>query len=230
MMPEIMSFLDGSTIVHKFAVLSKRVRTQARILTPFANSRVVPLKLIDTTSRSEESKSKDSQSEPSKVDWNVMRDAFKNLLEFTMAVQLRCTEKNVETIICIIEWITSSNYSFKKASQLQIWKRVHLISDLKVSIPPSFDIYHRTYQGTGITDEYDVHSNDYINLRYEHLATAKHWKEVEFPNCEEIEFEDCNLEGLFLVGLPNVKTIKVKNCVICAMAFNFKEYERLESV
>lgn len=105
-----------------------------------------------------------------------------------------------------------------------------MISDLQVQIPPEIDIYHRTFLGQGLQEEFAVHSNDYISLRYEKMTTTMHMKDIEYPNCESLEFVDCDLAGLCLVGIPTCKTMRLINCNTPTIAFNYENFKNLTSL
>ena len=94
MLNEIFSWLDGGIVVHKIALLNKRVRENLKKLKPFADFRIVTLETVD-----------DSDYDYDK-EFRIRRNsAYKSLMKFTNNLRLRITDENYLDFYSVVEFI-----------------------------------------------------------------------------------------------------------------------------
>lgn len=107
MMAEIFSFLPGNIIIHKAALISKRIRDLLQNTKDLVTGRMVTLKVSDTKVPKDLSLMSSLIERPWERKDSLNIVALRKLLKFTNGVKLVLTDQNFTNVVSLIEVLQS---------------------------------------------------------------------------------------------------------------------------
>ena len=133
MLNEIFDYLPGCDIIHKIAILSKRIRTGLTELEPFGRSRIITLKIGTDEPFSFKTLQSGLFGEKEEIRGknSFTLVLLKKLISFTNNFSFRIKDSNFKNVLKVIDQINFIAPEIK----------IHLIHDTQFSIPKDLQIY-----------------------------------------------------------------------------------------